>query len=199
VKKLAVLFAIVGMLCAASFAQNENEQREEQSDQNQARSPRQGTTNNELAQFDRFLDAHAQIRSELSKNPKLIYDENYIINHPELAEFLHSHPGVKSQILANPQAFMNRERGYEKGEDRADGDITNGELANFDQFLDAHAQIRAELSKNPKLIDNENYIINHPELAEFLHTHQGVKSQVLANPRAFMRRERAYEQHESRR
>src|SRR6476620_4304397 len=72
VKQLAVLFAVAGMLCLASFAQNENEQREEQSDQDQKTSIRQRTTNIELAQFDQFLDAHAQIRRELSKNPKLI-------------------------------------------------------------------------------------------------------------------------------
>src|SRR5439155_1689466 len=108
------------MLCAASFAQNENGQREERSDQNQASSTRQRTTNSELAQFDQFLDAHAQIRSELSKNPKLIDDENYIINHPELAEFLHGHPGVKSQILANPHAFMRRERAFEQREKRSE-------------------------------------------------------------------------------
>ncbi len=76
----------------------------------------QGPTETELARFDQFLDSHPQVRSELIKDPKLIDNENFIINHPDLADFLHTHPGVKGQILSNPQAFMTRERAFEKSE-----------------------------------------------------------------------------------
>src|SRR5207245_2288938 len=43
--------------------------------------------------------------------------------------------------------------------------ITETELQNFDQFLDSHPQIASDLKKNPSLIDDQNYLNSHPQLA----------------------------------
>ena len=71
--------------------------------------------------------------------------------------------------------------------------ITEGELQNFDQFLDSHPQIASDLKKNPSLIDDQNYLNSHPQLAEFLKTHPGVREQVKENPQRFMNRELGYQ------
>lgn len=74
---------------------------------------------------------------------------------------------------------------------RAQGnsDVTSAELENFDRFLDAHQQIRTELTRNPGLVNDERYLHDRPELREFLATHGGVREELRENPADFMRRE----------
>jgi hypothetical protein len=67
----------------------------------------------------------------LAKNP------SYVQNHPELQEFLSTHPGVKEELSENPRAFMKRERRFEK----TGQDVNRRELSNFDKFLDKHPNI----------------------------------------------------------
>ena len=151
----------------------------------------------ELRNFDAFLDKHPEIREDLSKNPSLVNNEEYVENHPQLAEFLKNHPGVREELKENPKAFMNREGGFEKHEGgERPGDINRTELRNFDGFLDTHPEIREDLSKNPSLVNNEEYVENHPQLAEFLKNHPGVREELKENPKAFMGRERGFEKQE---
>jgi len=72
-------------------------------------------------------------------------------------------------------------------------DITRQELANFDRFLDSHPQIRADLTRNPNLINDARYVREHEELREFLATHDGVREELRETPTAFMRRENRYD------
>jgi hypothetical protein len=76
----------------------------------------------EMDNFDRFLDAHPQIRGELTQNPQLVNDPRYLQSHGELREFLASHNGVREELREYPGAFMRqenkqeaRERGYNGG------------------------------------------------------------------------------------
>jgi hypothetical protein len=75
----------------------------------------------ELRNFDQFLDSHPQIRAELSRNPSLVNDREYVEKHQELRAFLDSHPGVREELRQNPGVFMHREAGYERAEDRRGG------------------------------------------------------------------------------
>ncbi len=74
-----------------------------------------------------------------------------------------------------------------------DTDITRGELANFDKFLDSHPNIAQDLKSNPGLVNDPNYISQHPELQQFLASHPGVREELKENPRFFMNRERRFE------
>ena len=150
------------------------------------------TTRGELTRFDSFLDDHPQIDRELRANPSLVNNREYEENHPELREYLRQHPGVREEIRENPAQFMRRETRLE----RNGGDITRGEAARFDGFLDNHREIARDLRKNPGLVDNREYVENHPELREFLKTHPEVREDLRQHPRAFMKRERQYEHHE---
>jgi len=75
----------------------------------------------ELRNFDQFLDSHPQIRAELSRNPSLVNNREYVEKHQELRTFLEGHPGVREQLRENPGVFMHREAGYERAEDRRGG------------------------------------------------------------------------------
>src|SRR5438445_1200531 len=77
-------------------------------------------------------------------------------------------------------------------------DITRQELANFDRFLDTHPEIAKQLQANPSLINNPEWVENHPDLRPFLASHPGVREEIQETPRFFMERERRFENTENR-
>jgi phage-related protein len=169
---------------------------------NQAKAQKGGDhiTELELKHFDEFLDKHADIRRDLARDPKLVDNPDYLANHPELDGFLKGHGGVRGELLKHPQEFIAREKQYEHNEDRSEGNkgdhITNLELKHFDEFLDQHAAIRKDLTRDPKLADNADYLVNHPDLDSFLKAHGGVRGELLKHPQEFMQREKQYEKKE---
>ncbi len=82
---------------------------------------------------------------------------------------------------------------------KPDNDINRTELRNYDQFMDQHPEMAREVNRNPRLLDNPNYVRNHPELKQFLQTHPGVRQEVRENPRQFAQQERRYNRIEDRR
>jgi YHS domain-containing protein len=159
------------------------------------------TTRRELASMDRFLDSHPEIAEQLRKDPSLINNEDFVETHPELREFLQNHPGVREEFKENPNAFMRQENRYDRHEDdrdhdRRDGDTTRRELASMDRFMDGHPEIAEQLHKNPSLVNNREFVENHPALQEYLQSHQEVREEFKENPNAFMRQENRYDRHE---
>jgi len=149
----------------------------------------------DLAEMDRFLDAHPEIAEQLRKDPSLIDKREWVANHPALQQYLREHPEVADAFRAHPDAFMRDEDRY----DRQDGDRdrdrvgrlggdehTRGELTSFGQFLGGHANVAAELSSDPSLANNKEYLTNHPELNEYLQAHPTVSQQLTENPQAVM-------------
>lgn len=139
-------------------------------------------TRRELANFDAFLDKHPEVTEQLRKNPTLTDNKAFLQNHPALQQFLQEHPGVREQLAQDPRIFMREEDRF----DRRDDDTTRRELASFDGFLDKHREIAAQLSKDPSLAKNQEYLENHPELREYLQNHSGVQEELAANPQAFV-------------
>ena len=71
-------------------------------------------------------------------------------------------------------------------------DINQTELNNFNNFLNAHPQVAQRLSANPGLINDPQFIENHPHLHEFLQNHPGVRDEIHESPGQFMYREGRY-------
>ena len=147
------------------------------------------TTRGELDRFDNYLDSHPQVAKDLRQNPSLVNDPQFVNNHPGLKNFLATHPGVREETKENPQQFMNRERRFE----RNGGDISRGELARTDNYFDKHPEVAKELSKNPRLVDDPQYVANHPGLKDFLEDHPKVREDIKSHPNAFMKRYNKYE------
>ena len=159
-------------------------------------------TRGELANMDRFMDSHPEIAEQLRKNPSLVDNKEFVERHPELQQFLASHPGVREEMKENPNAFMNRESRFDAREDArkfegGDRDVTRGELANMDRFMDSHPEIAEQLRKNPALVDNKEFVEDHPALQQFLASHPGVREEYKEHPNAFMKQEERFDQRES--
>lgn len=137
-----------------------------------------------------YLRSHPDVAQQLAANPALIDNPQYMKSHPELQEYLENHPGVREEIKQHPRRFMSRE------------DQLNGwnhgpyygahPLANTDNYFDQNPQVQQQLSQNPKLIDNPQFMASHPELREYLQTHPYARQQWQAHPYKFMKYENQY-------
>jgi hypothetical protein len=65
-------------------------------------------------------------------------------------------------------------------------DASAREIAEFNRFLQGHQEVAVELHSKPWLIDNHNYLQDHPELGSYLNDHPGLKDEISENPAAFM-------------
>jgi phage-related protein len=142
-----------------------------------------------LANMDRFLDEHPEIAEQLRKKPALVNDKKFVEKHAALHEFLTQHPEVREEFQGNPVAFMQSEQQFELSQQsgmRRDRDLTGRELSSFNEFLEGHSQIAGELSKNPLLAKNEEFIESHPALQEYLKTHPQVREELNENPQSFL-------------
>ena len=156
------------------------------------------TTRQELASFDQFLDSHPELAGQLRKDPSLVNNDDFVKQHPSLQNFLQEHPQVREEIKENPNAFMRQESRYDRREDDRDRDrdINRQELARFDQFLDAHRETAEQLRKDPSLVNNDEYVKNHPDLQAYLQEHPGIREEIKENPDTFMRQESRYDRRE---
>ncbi len=165
----------------------------------------------QLRAMGQFLVSHPDIQKQLAANPALIDDHNFLESHPQLLDFLNNHADVRNAFHQDPRLFMNLEarfqgtEGYrvENNDDsrgmnpdsrrNPNPDLTQGEVASTDQFLDAHPDIEKQLEANPSLINNAKYLNDHPQLRDYLNNHAQVREEFTENPSYFMRRENQFE------
>jgi len=77
-------------------------------------------------------------------------------------------------------------------------DLTRQQVATFDQFLDSHPDIAKQLQANPSLVNNDEFMENHPALQTFLSNHPELREELKENPAFFMQRENRFEMAENR-
>jgi phage-related protein len=153
-------------------------------------------TRRELANVDRFVDSHPEIAEQLRKDPSLVDNKEFVQGHPALQEFLASHPGVREEYKENPNAFMRQEDHFDRREDSGlhrDSDVTRGELSSFHEFLEGHTNIAGELSKQPALATNQEYLENHPALRTYLQANPQVHEELAENPQTFVKSAQQFE------
>jgi hypothetical protein len=151
----------------------------------------------QLASFDNFLDSHPEVAEELRKDPSLVNNQEFVEKHAELQEYLQQHPEVREELSQNPHGFMHQERRFDRREDQGrDGDVNRRELANMDQFMDRHPEIAEQLRRDPSLVNNGEFVENHPALQRFLASHPELREEFKENPNAFMHQEERFDRRE---
>jgi len=60
------------------------------------------------------------------------------------------------------------------------GQRAHHELQDFERFLESHPAITADLAKDPSLVEDQNYLAQHAELAQFLKDHPELRRGILA-------------------
>jgi len=136
----------------------------------------------EIESFDEFLDAHPSVAHDLRRNPSLVGNEEFRINHPSLDEFLKNHPVVEMEIHSHPQAFLARERRFSQ----VGQHISRYELNTFDHLLAVHQQTAEELRNSLGLIDDPKFLVRHADLQEFFEDHPHVRENLKQHPLVFL-------------
>jgi dsDNA-binding SOS-regulon protein len=165
--------------------------------------PGQGTQNpdltrQELSTFDQFLDKHPDIDKQLTANPSLINNKDFVEDHPELGKFLVDHKEIREEIKENPINFMHREQRFDNAENRTrnpnpNPDVTGKEVAGFDHFLDKHPDLDKQLEANPGLVNDQSFLKHHHDLRAFLQDHPEIREELNENASQFMRREQRFD------
>jgi len=70
----------------------------------------------------------------------------------------------------------------------------NYPLATTDNYLSSHPEVAQQLNQNPKLIDNPQYIAQHPGLHQYLEKHPHARHEWRSHPYRYMRHEGRYQQ-----
>ena len=140
----------------------------------------------DVANFDRFLDGHREIAEQVRKDPSLLDNRNFVQNHPALQTYLQDNPGVRDQLRQNPNAFMRQEDAYDRDSNMRDRDPMHDHMADFGGFLHSHSDIQKDLSRNPSVVKDHEYVQNHAELDAYLNAHPDVRAELMANPQSFV-------------
>jgi hypothetical protein len=152
--------------------------------------PNAGITGGEVARFDNgYLDEHPEVARQLAQNPGLVDNPKFRANHPGFDNYVAAHPGIRTELQPHPDRFMNDEARHERWEDGRGPHP----LANTDHYLDAHPEVAQQLNKDPRLIDNRQYVDNHAGLHEFLEHHPDARQQWKSHPYKFIHHEDRYD------
>src|SRR5437868_4737355 len=166
----------------------------------------------DIASFDAFLDAHADIDAQLRANPSLLNDSEFLRSHSQLRAFLDEHPRIREEARLNAESLVRRQNRFDTREQREsrrdrdldagrdrdrrsnpNPDLTRQEIASMDQFLDSHPNVEQDLRRNPDLVNDNNYLRQQHDLDAFLDAHPAVKEELKETPTYFMRRENRFE------
>lgn len=69
----------------------------------------------------------------------------------------------------------------------------NGAARNQDEFLDSHPDLRNDLTRNPRLVDNRDYVRNHPGLENYMREHPNMRRGWQEHPRREMHQQERWE------
>jgi hypothetical protein len=153
-------------------------------------------TRQQVATFDAYLDQHPVLARQLQANPALVNNQEFLEHHRGFADFMRDHPRVREELREHPGQFV-YERDHFEWWERA-GAIPTGEVADLDRFLDRHRDVADALRANPGLVGNEEFMEDHPRLAQFLENHPDLRASLQRRPGVFMWREGHYQWAEER-
>jgi hypothetical protein len=146
----------------------------------------------DVAEFDRFLDGHREIAEQVRKDPSLLDRREFVQNHPALQTFLQDNPEVRDQLKQDPNAFMRQEDRFDRSGNGGDRDAMHDRMADFGGFLGGHSDIQRDLSRNPSIVKDHEYVQNHAELNTYLNAHPNVRDDLIANPQSFVKGAQQY-------
>lgn len=145
-------------------------------------------TTRETDTMENYLTNHPKVADELHNNPSLINNPEWLSKHPQVQNWMNTHPNVKSDAAANPSEFVHHTEHETLNRDRQSVNHT-------DQFLSQHPGLAKQLNENPRLIDDPKFVADHPALNNYLNTHPGVKNEWENHPQAFADAARADEKY----
>lgn len=149
--------------------------------------PDRDASRGDAANFNRFLDGHREIAEQVRKDPTLCDNRDFVHNHPALQAYLQDNPGVRDHLRQDPNAFMRQDNDFMRSDaNMRDRDPMHDRMADFGGFLGSHSDIQRDLSKDPTVVRDRDYMQRHAELNAYLSAHPDVRDGLMANPQGFV-------------
>ena len=190
---LMLLMSSTLFLATSRSAQSQTAQPPTAQSEAMAPQERDDITLRQLADFGQFLDRHPEVADQLRKDPSLVNNQEFIERHPELRDYLQQHPEIRTELSQNPNGFMREEERFDRREDQ---DPNRRQLADIDEFLNHHPEVAEQLRKDPSLVNNREFVENHPAFQQFLSEHPEIRTEFKDHPDAFMRDAERFDHHD---
>lgn len=128
-----------------------------------------------LVELDRLLDAPgSKLEELLRKNMDRIEEDAALKSMPELEVALKNQPGVLPALRTERQFLLNRYLAR-----RARGPLLRPDVIALNKFLSENLDIRRALNRDPSQIVEGNFLMAHPNLAEFFGEHPSLSTVLL--------------------
>jgi len=147
-----------------------------------------------VTRFDNgYLDEHPEVAHQLGANPGLVDNPHFLATHPGLDEYLSQHPEIRTDLQSHPYRFMSDEWRHDL---RWDNGYKPYPVARFDNgYLNEHPEVAEQLCHDPRLVDNPQFLAEHPGLDDYFSNHPEIRQELQQHPDRFMAREDFYRAH----
>ena len=139
-----------------------------------------------------YLQDHPEFRETVRKDPDAFTradDDRYARNDNDARD-----RDTRADNDRDRDARRDNDNRYrQRDTDDRDRDAHRDQLASFDRYLDSHRETAEQIRRDPSLVNNDEFLKNHPSLQTYLQQHPGVHEEFSQNPDAFMRREQRFE------
>jgi hypothetical protein len=159
-----------------------------------------GVSGDEVARMDQFLEDHAKIARDLTKDPLLVANHKYLDHHKDLRRFFDEHVRVREAFAEDPRYFVPG-NGFGASppplEIKKAQELSNRDLAETEAFLRKHKGVAKKMRSNPLVAQDVSFLHHHGDLREFFDTHPHIQTELEEHPRYFMQREEEFHQNEN--
>ena len=110
--------------------------------------------------WNREMAANPNFAERYRDNPNIINNGNLRSEEPEIAEFLRTNPEVRPYLDS-----------YASRSDRGDRDEDFRGDSGLSSFMNNHPNLARKLRDNPSLMNDPEFVRNHPGLHQYLEAH----------------------------
>jgi hypothetical protein len=115
--------------------------------------------------WNRLLEQNPNFAQRWRQNPSIMNDSNLANDEPEIREFMRTNPDVRGYV----ERQAGRAEGYGRSDNDRDEDLRSD--SGLENFMASHPNIARKLRDNPSLINDQQFVRNHPNLHEYLRNH----------------------------
>jgi phage-related protein len=139
-----------------------------------------------------FLASHPYAAQEYKENPSAFMqqEQNY---EQHQGNATGNNQGLSARRDQDFGMRRDRDFGARGNQGVTGGHNMRGSVSSFNEFLEQHGTISGDLSKNPSLATNEEYLETHPALRQYLQANPQVRQQLSQNPQAFVKSAQTFE------
>ncbi len=187
---LAVTLSFAAILCTAQVmaADYDDERTEPRRYDDRQDEPRMSTR--DQRSLERYLESNSQTAQQLSQDPELIRDREFVRDHASLEDWLESHENAAEALRANPRKYLRSTRASQPAADHKSAYMSERELSSFESFLDNNPETARRLYENPELIKDRQFARNNTALKGWMEDNPQATAAIQANPHKFLWRKR---------